>query len=210
MTIATPGLVHNDFLLSEGNGKISRKEVTVTSAGTAIKSGTVMVGAARANVFTAPKPGNVGNGAMGAVTLTALGTPNGIYRLVLTGSGATAAFSIIDPNGNTLATAGAVASAYSAHGLAFTLADGAVDFAAGDEIEITVDNDEFTYTPYAGSGTVKGVLYNDVPSAAGNYRAVMMVRDCEVARAALVGLDAAAEATLAGLGIIVCGVYSNR
>lgn len=206
----TPGLVHNDFLLSEATGYRSRKEVPVTSAGTAIKSGTVMIGTARANVFTTPKPGNTGNGAMGAVTLTAVGTPNGVYRLVMTGAGATAAFKIVGPDGVDLATAGAVASAYASHGLAFTLADGAVDFAIGDEIEINVDNDEFTYTPYAGSGTVKGVLYNDVPSAAGTYRAVMFVRDCEVARAALIGLDSAAEATLAALGIVVCGVYNTR
>lgn len=201
--------IHNDWLLSEASGMRSRKDVVVNTSGAAIKSGTVMETAARANAFSAAKPGNTGNGAMGAVTVTGPAVP-GVYRLVMTGAGATAAFKIVGPDGNDLATAGAVASAYSAHGLAFTLADGAVDFAIGDEIVITVDTNEFTWTPWNGAGTVGGILYNDVPSEAGDYRCTMLVRDCEVARAALIGLDSAAETALEALGIIVCGKYNTR
>lgn len=205
----TPGTLKSDFLLSEAKGMRSRKSVPVTSAGTLIKSGTVMQTATRASATTTAKPGTVGNGAMGTITVSG-SAQVGLYRLVLTSAGGTGAFNLYSPD-DVLLTAGAVGSAYSAHGLAFTLADGAVDYAVGDELRILVDPGEKTYAPYVNGGTVGGILYNDMPAGltAGDYQAVMLVRDCEVARPALIGLDSAADIALEALGIIVCGVYDN-
>jgi len=64
------------------------------------------------------------------------------------------------------------------------------------------------YVPYdnAGSGGAEvaaGVLYNWLPAKTGDAKAVVFVRDCEVHRAALVGLDTPGEADLKALGIIV-------
>jgi hypothetical protein len=82
--------------------------------------------------------GNTGNGAMGAVTVTA-GTKLGVHKLVIIEPGANVGnFVVYDPDGIPASAHGTVASAYSAGGLAFTLADGATDFVAGDGFDITV------------------------------------------------------------------------
>jgi hypothetical protein len=82
--------------------------------------------------------GNTGNGTMGAITVSS-GAKTGDYTLMVIEPGANVGtFEIADPDGNLLPTRGVVASAYSAHGLAFTLADGATDFVSGDSFTITV------------------------------------------------------------------------
>lgn len=83
-----------------------------------------------------PGSGNVGNGVMGAITVTA-GAKRGVYQLVVIEPAANAgAFAVYDPDG-IFVDNGNVAAAFSAGGLAFTLADGATDFAAGDSFAIT-------------------------------------------------------------------------
>ena len=110
-----------DFVLSEANGFLSRDEVTVTQAGTAIKSGTVM------------------------------------SKL------------------------------------------------AADGKWVPYDN-----VGTDGSEVVAGILYRALPAATGDVQAVMFVRDCEVLRASLTGLDANGEADLAAKGIIVRGTYATK
>lgn len=66
------------------------------------------------------------------------------------------------------------------------------------------------YKPYnngASDGTevAAGILYNYLPAATGDAKAVGFVRDCEVSRAALTGLDAPGEADLVAKGVIVRG-----
>ena len=81
--------------------------------------------------------GNTGNGTMGAVTVSA-GAKAGVYNLIVIEPGANAGvFQVIDPDG-VFVGRGTVAVAFSAGGLAFTLADGATDFVAGDGFTITV------------------------------------------------------------------------
>jgi hypothetical protein len=82
--------------------------------------------------------GNTGDGAMGAITVSA-GTKVGTYKLVIIEPGSNVGtFIVYDPDGVPISKKGAVASAFSAGGLAFTLADGATDFAAGDGFDIVV------------------------------------------------------------------------
>lgn len=56
-----------------------------------------------------------------------------------------------------------------------------------------------------GSEVASGVLYNYLPAATGDIKAVGFVRDCEVNRNALVGLDATGVTDLALVGVIVRG-----
>lgn len=82
--------------------------------------------------------GNTGNGAMGAVTVGA-GAKIGTHKIVILEPGANVGtFAHYDPDGELVSVRGVVASAYSGGGLAFTLADGATDFAAGDGFDIEV------------------------------------------------------------------------
>jgi len=66
------------------------------------------------------------------------------------------------------------------------------------------------YKPYAngasdGTEVAAGVLYNHLFAATGDIEAVGFVRDCEVVRGALTGLDTAGEADLVARGVIVRG-----
>ncbi len=61
-----------------------------------------------------------------------------------------------------------------------------------------------------GSEVAAGILYTGLPAGTGDVKAVMFVRDCEVVRAALTGLNANAEADLAARGIIVRGKAATK
>lgn len=98
---------------------------------------------------------NTGNGVMGAVTVTA-GAMIGNYVVTVIEPGANAGiFNVIDPYGREIGH-GVVGSAFSAGGLAFTLADGATDFVSGDAFTLPV-------TPTAGTdvGELLGLSVRD-------------------------------------------------
>lgn len=81
--------------------------------------------------------GNTGNGTMGSVTVSA-GAKEGVYKLTIVEPGSNVGgFIVEDPDGINIGT-GDVAAAFSAGGLAFTLADGGTDFAVGDQFTITL------------------------------------------------------------------------
>lgn len=82
---------------------------------------------------------NTGDGVMGAITASA-GAKVGAHQIVVVEPGAgVGTFIHKDPDGMIVGK-GAVASAYSGGGLAFTLADGGTDFIAGDGFNITVSS----------------------------------------------------------------------
>ena len=82
--------------------------------------------------------GNTGNGVMGAITVSAA-CKIGTHKITIIEPGANVGtFVHEDPAGNQVSARGVVASAYSGGGLAFTLADGATDFVAGDGFDIVV------------------------------------------------------------------------
>ncbi len=56
-----------------------------------------------------------------------------------------------------------------------------------------------------GSEVAAGVLYNHLPARTGDTKAVGFVRDCEVIRDVLIGLDTAGEADLKNAGVLVRG-----
>lgn len=93
---------------------------------------TLVSGSATATAGT-----NTGNGTMGTVTVS--GTAEiGTYTLRISKAAANAGdFVVVNPSGVVVGN-GTVAVAYSAAGLAFTLADGATDFVVGDTFTIAV------------------------------------------------------------------------
>lgn len=116
-----------------------KKTVTVNQAAATIGIGTVLGSYIASPVGTAGATVGTGNGAMGSITLTSnanlqLGTY--IVKIVKTVANA-GDFVLIDPQGDVVGN-GQVATAFNQAGFAFTLADGATDFVAGDYIPIVV------------------------------------------------------------------------
>lgn len=113
------------------------------SASQTVASTTITAAGAVSTAFA----GNTGNGTMGAVTLSA-GAKAGTYKLAIVEPGTNlGTFIVEDPDGKIIGR-GVVASAFSAGGLAFTLADGATDFVAGDGFDIVVGAGSGHFVPY--------------------------------------------------------------
>lgn len=116
-----------------------RDAVTYNGTAVTLQVGAVLgsfiaspIGTAGANVGT-------GNGVMGAVTMTSVaGLELGTYTVKITKAVSNAGdFELLNPAGRVIGL-GQVATAFSQAGFAFTLADGATDFIAGDSIPIVV------------------------------------------------------------------------
>lgn len=129
-------LVKLEFMPEKGYCK---KMVTYNGTAVATPIGTVLGSYIASPVGTAGAIVGTGNGAMGAITLTSnkdmvLGT----YTVKIIKTVANAGdFVLLDPNGKVVGK-GEVATAFNQAGFAFTLADGATDFVAGDYIPIVV------------------------------------------------------------------------
>lgn len=193
-----------DFVLSEAPGLRSRSQVTLTQSGTAVKSGTVVTSNVRGAGTFARDAGTTGNFTSGAITVGAAAMP-GVYRIVFT---AATLFVVEDPNGVTVDN-GTLGTAFSAGGLGFTLTAGGTAAVSGDTAAITVAAGTGKWVPYTAAraaGPAMGVLYNECSAATGDIKVVVFDNDCELRRAGLIGLDAAAEADLRALGIKVRGV----
>ena len=155
-----------EFLLYEER-ELSRETLTIPSGTAAFTSGMVLgrtlaSGSATATAFST----NTGNGTMGTITVGA-SAKVGTYTLVIVEPGTNVGtFVLTDPEG-LVAGKGAVASAFDAGGLAFTLADGSTDFAAGDGFHIVV------------TGTVKYVPYDDALTNGANVARAIALYDCD-------------------------------
>lgn len=178
MATQSEGRYAGEFLLYEEQ-LISRETLTIPSGTAAFGAGmvlgkTLVSGSAVATAF----PTNTANaGAMGTITVGA-SAKVGVYTLVIVEPASNAGtFVLTDPEG-LIVGRGAVASAFDAGGLAFTLADGSTDFAAGDGFLITV------------SGTVKYVPYDDALTNGANVARAIALRACDAsaAEASVVGI----------------------
>ena len=140
---AYPGLVAN----GETSNRISRTCETAAGIGfgKAVYRGSGDHGCLLTQTLTATAAAlgtNTGNGAMGSITVSAGAMP-GVYTLTIVEPGTNVGtFVVEDTLGNQVGD-GVVASAFSAGGLAFTLADGSTDFVAGDSFAITVAGNAF-------------------------------------------------------------------
>ncbi|MBK8706681.1 MAG: head decoration protein [Saprospiraceae bacterium] len=182
MATLTEGRYACEFIISEQCGTASRDAIIVKS-GQNLKAGAVL-GAVTTAAATSAAGTNTGNGTMGAITVSA-GAIEGKYTLKITKAAANAGdFEVIDPQGD-VSGIGTVAVAYSTGGLAFTLADGATDFAVGDTFVITVVQSAIKYAehdPAATDGTAKAVavLFADVDASSADKPGVAIARQAEV------------------------------
>lgn len=204
----TESIRPGEFLLAEANGTISREEITIAAAAAAMVAGTVLGKITKAGTASAAAyAGNTGNGTIGTITVGA-GSIAGVYKLTIIEPGTNLGnFQVEDPLGIVVKT-GVVGTAFSGGGLAFTLADGATDFVAGDGFNITVAAGSGKYVAYNdaavdGSEVAAGVLYGPVDDLAADQTAVAVVRHAEVIGSLLTGNNAAGTADLLALGILV-------
>jgi hypothetical protein len=199
---STPRIV--PFILSEAAGFRSRDNGIVTQSGTAVVSGTVVTKADNALTGSfAMDAGSTGNPTSGVITVSPTAAP-GRYRIVFQSA---TTYQVEAPDG-TVIDNGATGSAFSAGGLAFTLTAGGTAAVENDTAAITVAAGTGKFVPYTASGAAGpagGISYNYLAAATGDVKCVIFTNDCEVNRALLTGLDAAAEADLAKLGIKVRG-----
>lgn len=114
-----------------------------------------------------------GDGAIGTITVTSNANLElGVYKVVITKAVANAGeFNLVSPSGVVVGT-GTVAVAFSAGGIAFTLADGTTDFALGTYIPITVAGTEkyklVEATATDGSEVAKAIYISDVTGTYGS------------------------------------------
>lgn len=190
-------------IISEASNQRSRENIVVTQTGTALASGTLLTQVdAGAGTF-AMDAGATGNPTAGTITIGAAAIP-GVYVIEFT---AATKFTVEDPNGKTIGT-GTLGSAFSKAGVGVTLTAGATPAVAGDTATITVaagSGKYIVYTANGAAGPADAVLYNWLPAKTGDAKAVGFVRDAELNRFELTGLDAAGQADLAKKGLIVRG-----
>lgn len=202
MTILTSTQRIKAFVLSEGEGTLSRENVTVTQTGTAIVSGTVLAQSGDTGAATAAATaGNTGDPTFGTITPGPLAMAGG-YKLTFT---AATKFDVENPLGVKIGS-GTTGVAFSKAGMGFTLTAGSTPAIAGDEWTITVAAGNGKYIAYTGNGAAgpaAGILYNHLDAATGDIKAVAFVRSCEVNGNELTGLDAAGTADLKALDVIV-------
>jgi hypothetical protein len=134
---------------------------------------------------------NTGDGTMGAVTVSGAAKP-GVYALRIIELASNAGtFIVTGPDGKVVAS-GTVAVAFDAGGLAFTLADGSTDFAAGDGFDITVTETTTKYLAFDQDNAdpenvPAGILLADTTAPDGtDVLATVIVRDAEVHQTELV------------------------
>lgn len=201
------------FILSEAAGYRSREQIIIAASQTLL-AGAVLGAIPNGDPAVTPgTPVGTGDGAIGAWTADA-GVPAGEWAIEILGSGATAAYRVLRPDGS-VDGVGAVGSAYNG-GINGTLADGATDWGAGTRIPMVVAYDEegFTYVKHDPEGTngsqnFAGILFDGVTTAADETaKAAAIVRDAEVVLDDLVWDDQsdaekdAVVAAMAAVGII--------
>lgn len=201
MTKLTSTVRIRPFIVTEASGQRSRENIIVTQSGAAVESGALLTKAGDTGTAAfAMDAGSTGTPTSSAVTVTSAAVP-GVYAIEFT---APTKFTVERPDGTTLGT-GTVASLFNKGGLSFTLTAGTAAV-AGDTAKMTVAEGNGKYVAYTAAGAAgpaDAILYERLPAATGDFKAVGITDDCEVNRFELVGLDAAGEADLRKRGIKV-------
>lgn len=149
MALLTETIHPGAFIVSESEGPYhTREAVTIALSQTIVPGAVLARNAVAANTTSAAAAaaGNTGNGTitLDAVTPVLEGAQNGVYSAVciaIAVNGGT--FEVFDPLGVVI---GRVAvGATFANQIKFVIADGAVDFVAGDAFNITVGIEESDY-----------------------------------------------------------------
>jgi hypothetical protein len=204
MSTLTQSKVPLQFLLSEGNGQISRANITVLSGEGKLEAGRVLGRTATAaTVAVAAKAGNTGNGVFtidGTTPFLGSAKP-GRYVVECIEPGANVGtFQVTDPSGVVLGSH-VVAGAAFANGIKFTIADGATDFVSGDAFFVDVSGVSYKYrsttlTNTDGSAVGVAVLGYAVDATSADQSAMAIVRESEVKSGDLVYDSTVNSATL--------------
>jgi len=210
MPVQTESNYLGDVLKYEAPNLFSRDEVTLTAGNLSLGA---VVGRKAPAVTVTPGGSNVGNGAMGTVTLGPAALPGDYVLTCKTKVTNAGVFSVVDPRGLPLPDL-TVAVAYAGDLFHCTLAEGSTDFEVGDSfpIAVSVASEIGEFNPAASDGLqfAAGVLVEAVDASAAARQTVIIARDAIVSRVALVwktGLTAPqkaiAIAQLKTLGILV-------
>lgn len=208
MATLTEGRYSGEFMISEGNGTISREAVTLDTGD--LQPGTVLGKITKGAATAALVAGGTGNGTFSAVTLGA-GSKVGVYSLIAT---AATKFNIEDPDGVLLGVV-TLGTEFVGGGLTFTFTAGVTPHVAGDRATITVAAGTSKYVAYNqdgvnGSEIAAGILYNAADATSDDQLVTIIARSAEVNGDELVwpadieaGEKTVAIGQLATLGIIV-------
>jgi hypothetical protein len=160
------------FMVAEPAGEFSREAITIlagSGAARPLTTGMVLGKRVTGTAAATAGAGNTGDGAMGAITVSGAAR-RGRYKLLFLEPAADAGtFALFDPDG-VLVLKGNVAVAFSAGGLAFTLADGPANFVAGDSftIDVQVSAEKWLQLDVAattGEAVAAGILGDDITAA---------------------------------------------
>jgi hypothetical protein len=211
MSSLTEKLHASGFILSEGEGNISRENAILLS-GQNLGAGAVLGKKATAGTAAgAADAGNTGTSTIGTVSAGG-GAKPGVYTIVMVGAGATAPFEVQDPDGLQIGD-GKIGTAFSGD-VVFTITNVGGTTVAGDRYTVTVSQLTTKYlvlTPAAtdGSQRAAGVLVDAVDATSSDLPCLVLARLAEVNANELVwpgGITAAqkdiAIAQLTKLGIV--------
>lgn len=174
----------NDIVKYELERGMSREIITLAE-GENLVVGSVL---GKKSLGDCPTEGEVVSGATGGGTCTSVTAGAkakvGTYVLRCIVAGATAIFTVQDPDGYALPNA-VVAAAYENDQINFTINDGSPDFAVGDLITITIpegDGDivQIDFDAVDGSQNAYGVLTAACDASSGDKKAVAIVRMAQI------------------------------
>lgn len=187
MDLATPAAqtlrkMVDNVLKYELFQSLNRASVNVASGQSLLCGAVIGMVLVSASAASAAGTGNIGNGVMGTVT-PGDAALRGRYIVTIVEPGTNVGqFTVTDPNGLIIGH-GTVATAFDNDQLAFTLADGSTDFAAGDYFTIDVYGGTESWGEYdpahatlPGRKVPQGVLLEKVDASGGAVLSVALVR----------------------------------
>lgn len=178
--IKTEGPRNLAFVLSEGNGKISRDVVTIASGAGKLEPGTILGRIVLGSAAATPKAGgNTGAGTISAVTVGD-GAKVGVYKVVFT---AATKFNVFDPDGFSISK-GSTGVAFD-DDIGFTITASGDAFVADDGFDIVVGAGSGSWVPSPdtsdnGSHVARGILAYGVDATSAAAEAVIISRQAEV------------------------------
>lgn len=192
MTKFTEGRHPGEFLMSEGNGWLSRGKAIIKAGSGVIVPGTVLgfvsTGSAAAGIKAG---GNTGNGVvtMDATTPLQSGVKAGAYTVRFT---AATAYVVEDPNGDVIGN-GVLGTPFN-DDIKFNIAAGGTAFVAGDGFDITVSltsrkaapSPDAVTTGIEGAEIAKAIALYGCDATSVDVEITVMERDVEVNRSKLV------------------------
>lgn len=185
MTIFTEPRLDLEFLVSEAPGYISRDTIVIASGSGVVVPGTLLGQKNAASSAVKASGANTGNGTLtlDGSTPTLAGSIAGTYAVRFTSA---TAFSVTDPNGNQVGSAGTVGTPFASQ-VHFNTAAGGTPFVAGDGFDIAVAVKYVPAPATAADGSSIGQAINlrRIDTTNGDVSAAAITSNAEVVGAML-------------------------